>query len=288
MIAREEVITKAQDPDDHPGQSSRNSKLAQARERRRGRRHELILWPTKFQIHCCRWSKSSGLIDDLQYEEVVRGAQAQRQARLPDSAGFRHHGPGLPSCRSWPITWGPRWSTLRDADMPAGAAQDDSRPTRRGCISACRSRCTAPRCRSRLTTRSIPARSTNWGSSSSKDIQLVVGRSGGDREAIDEVLRRQDDQRERCPRSSRNWARTRKSPRKSPRWPTTDDADADGGPGQRSADRPVREPGPAPGGAGPRQRHSLRAVRNRVQASATAWTARSTKCRRRPSTWPCR
>ena len=33
-------------------------------------------------------------------------------------------------------------------------------------------------------------------------------------------------------------------------------------PGRPGADRPVREPGPVPGGAGPRERHSLRAVRD--------------------------
>ena len=182
----------------------------------------------------------------------------------PDSAGFRDHGPGFASCRSSPIIWGPRWLTLRDHGLAPELLQAIPANTARmyQCVpvgldglsvagGVCRSAQPGAGGRAGFYRQEgHPARS--WPIPS--EIQQAIDKYYGDRTS------------ERCCRDSQGtWVRTRILPRKSSEARPTDDAGDHGGPGQRRADRPVCEPGPLPGGAGPRERHPLRAVRRRIQ-----------------------
>ena len=60
MIAREEVITKAQDPMTIQPKLQ-ELELAQAVSEPPPNRNDIfVTWPKKFQIHCCRSSRNRG------------------------------------------------------------------------------------------------------------------------------------------------------------------------------------------------------------------------------------
>ncbi len=138
MIAREEVITKSQDPTTI---QAKLQELELAQSVAQGKTAAEINFQMSEEISNPLLSliKEQGLMDDLQYEEVVAEMQAQQHARDPGSAGLRHHEAGRHPAASRRIISARRWSRCETAKFRPTCSRS-FRPTSRGCIAACPSR----------------------------------------------------------------------------------------------------------------------------------------------------
>ncbi len=160
--------------------------------------------------------KEQGLIDDLQYEEVAARVQAQRHAGHPDPAGLRDHGlDAILQVMADLSGHGGRFAAR--PRFAAGAAASSFRPMSRGCINACRcswsdgtlagrpGRPARPGARGRTRLRRSRRTSRWWWPTRRRSKRRSSKHYG------------QEDTERRLRTSSRNWARTRKSPAKSAR-----------------------------------------------------------------------
>ena len=168
-------------PDDHPGRSCRNWNWRRRSAQETARHDVQLTMAEEISNPLLALVKEQGLIDDLQYEEV--SAKLKRSGTpviqiLQDfgimDAGHHPAGDGESSRAR-------RWCRCKDVRIAPEALWRRSRRTRRGCIDACRWRSTAARCRWRLRIRSNPASVDELGFVVKQDIQVVRGRSGGDR-----------------------------------------------------------------------------------------------------------
>jgi len=203
--------------------------------------------------------KEQGLIDAMQHEEVLgefkrTGKPRSRSCRIPASSTWTR------SCRPSRLTWGAGGDFPR-ARPDAGAAADDPAKTARmyQCLPVSQADSTL---QVALAEPLNPGRIDELGSSSRRTFSWwwrTRCRSEGHREVLSEENESFNDILKELGKDSEIAKEVKEVE-------VTDDA-ALMPAGRPGADCPVREPGIVPGGAGPGERHSLRAVRDRVQDS---------------------
>ena len=199
--------------------------------------------------------KEQGLIDDLQYEEVVAEIQAQQHAGHPGVAGFRHHETGRHPAGHGRTHLGTRSSRCATANFRPNCCRP-FRPTSRGCIIACPSRLNNGTVQVALADPLDPARADEIQFAVKRDVQIVVADPGEIEKAIERLYGQ--DESEGFSEILKELGSDADIAREVSA--AGDDATSRRGAGQRSADREVRQSGFAPGHSGPRERHSFRAV----------------------------